>query len=246
MRAGLDWFGISEHSPLPAGFSCGLYAGNLDCEFPRLARQVMAMRSHGERPRLLLGMELDWIPSRRAYMESLCAAWPFDYVLGSLHYLDGISVGSAASWPRDMGRDAREERFFAYYREMAAMAASGLVNIASHPDFVKLRCHEDFGRWLERPESLSAVGDALSALDGNGAAMELSSAGIRQPFAEPYPAPAIMRLARKLGLMISFASDAHECADIARGFDELAAYARSFGFEKSVVFVRRRPLELRF
>ena len=179
-------------------------------------------------------------------MRELVAAWPFDYVLGSLHYLDGMSVGAIANWGPEVGQEERFARFAAYFYEMASMAKSGLVQVASHPDFIKLRAVEDFHAWLALPESMAPLTAAMEALARTGTAMEVSAAGLRQNFAEPYPAPAIMRLAREAGVDICFGSDAHAPADIARQFGELAAYARSFGFTDSVIFINRHARRLAF
>lgn len=245
--AGLTWFGFSEHSPLPAGFSCKLYTGDLAREFPRYAAEVQRLReSAGDGPRILLGMELDWLPSRLAHMRELVTAWPFDHVLGSLHYLDGMSVGRADNWGPGVSREERFTRFAAYFYEMAAMTRSGLIDVASHPDFIKLRAHDDFRAWLGSAESRAPLEAALTALAESGTAMEVSAAGLRQPFAEPYPAPAIMRLAAGAGVDICFGSDAHAEAEVARDFDRLADYARSFGFTDSVIFINRQKRRLAF
>lgn len=247
--AGLEWFGLSEHAPLPPGFSCKLYTGDLTVEFPRYAAEVLKLREAAEKgpgPRVLLGMELDWIPSRLPYMRELVAAWPFDYVLGSLHHLDGMSVGAIANWGPKVSREERFTRFAAYYYELAAMAKSGLVDVASHPDFIKLRTYAEFRDWLALPESRAPLEAAVAALAETGTAMEVSAAGLRQGFAEPYPAPAIMRLAAEAGVDICFGSDAHAPADVARPFDRLADYAASFGYTDSVIFLQRQRRRLPF
>ena len=247
--AGLQWFGLSEHAPLPPGFFCKLYTGDLKVEFPRYAEEVMQLREAAETgpgPRVLLGMELDWIPSRLPYMRELVAAWPFDYVLGSLHHLDGMSVGAIANWGPGVSLEERFARFAAYYYEMASMAKSGLIQIASHPDFIKLRAHADFRAWLALPESRAPLEAAVSARAETGTAMEVSAAGLRQDFAEPYPAPAIMRLAAEAHVDICFGSDAHATCDVARPFDRLADYAASFGYTESVIFIQRQRRRLPF
>ena len=248
--AGLAWFGLSEHSPLPEGFSCALYTGDLAAEFPRYAVEVLRLREAtvepGAGPRILLGLELDWLPSRLGYMRELTAAWPFDYVLGSLHYLDGMSVGAVANWGAEVPREERFARFAAYFYEMASMAKSGLADVASHPDFIKLRAFDDFQAWLGAAESRAPLETAMAALAQSGTAMEVSAAGLRQSFAEPYPAPPIMRLAAEAGVDICFGSDAHRPADVARHFDRLAGYARSFGYAESVIFINRQKRRLAF
>ncbi|WP_165078772.1 MULTISPECIES: histidinol-phosphatase HisJ family protein [unclassified Desulfovibrio] len=249
--AGLAWFGFSEHSPLPGGFSCALYTGDLAAEFPRYAAEVLRLREKSAQPgadgpRILLGLELDWLPSRPGYMRELVAAWPFDYVLGSLHYLDGMSVGAVANWGPEVPREERFARFAAYFYEMASMVKSGLVDVASHPDFIKLRAVDDFHAWLGAAESRAPLEAAVSALAESGTAMEVSAAGLRLDFAEPYPAPAIMRLAAEAGVDICFGSDAHRHADVGRPFDRLADYARSFGYAASVIFINRQKRRLAF
>ena len=247
--AGLRWFGLSEHAPLPPGFHCALYTGDLNVEFPRYAAEALRLREAAEKgagPRVLLGMELDWIPSRLSSMRGLVAAWPFDYVLGSLHHLDGMSVGAVANWGPGVSREERFARFAAYFYEMASMAKSGLVQVASHPDFIKLRAYADFRAWLALPESRAPLEAAVSALAETGTALEVSAAGLRQDFAEPYPAPPIMRLAAEARADICFGSDAHAPGDVARPFDRLADYARGFGYTESVIFLQRQRRRLPF
>ena len=242
---GLRWYGFSEHSPLPPGYACPLYHGDLAGDFPGYVEDVLRLTS-AEFPRVLLGMELDWIPSRMPYMRELAARWSFDYVIGGLHFLGMLAVGSPKNWGRGESEEERYARFADYYREMTAMVRSGLMNIVAHPDFIKVRCWESFHAWLDRPGSLELIRETLLAMRDGGVALEVSSAGLRKEFAEPYPAPAIMRLAAELGVSISFGSDAHATADVTFGFDQLAAYARSFGYAHSVVFQARQPFNLPF
>lgn len=248
-RLGLAWYGFSEHSPLPPGYACPLYHGDLAGDFPGYVEEVLALRAHSPlpgAPRVLLGMELDWIPSRMPYMRELAARWPFDYVIGGLHFLDMLAVGSPKNWGQGESEEERCRRFAAYYREMTAMVRSGLMNIVAHPDFIKVRCWGSFQAWLAAPGSLDLIRETLTAMRETGVALEVSSAGLRKDFAEPYPAPPVMRLAAELGVNISFGSDAHATADVAFGFDQLAAYARSFGYAQSVIFVGRKPRFLPF
>ena len=101
------------------------------------------------------------------------------------------------------------------------MARSGLVDIAAHPDIIKLYSVDVFHQWLAMPESLALISEALTAIRDNGLVMEISSAGLRKPCNEIYPHPAIMRLASDLGVKISFGSDAHCPNTPAYAFDQL-------------------------
>ena len=251
----LQWYGFSEHSPLPPGYSCPLYKGDLAVTFPAYAAEVMALREQtaghagggqSGAPRVLLGMELDWLPVNMPWMRDAVSRYPFDYIIGGLHFVGDVPVGSPRSWGPEVERPQRFARYDAYYEAMRELAASGMVDVVAHPDFIKVCCYEDFQAWLALPGSTDRVAAALEAMRATDTAMEVSSAGLRKPFHEPYPGPAIMRLAADLGLTISFGSDAHNIQDTGSHFDTLAEYAASYGFARSRIFIGRQPLELDF
>lgn len=242
---GLKWMGFAEHSPLPDGFFCALYTGDLAGEFPNYVKSVLKLKNgHDDGPVPLLGLELDWLPSKARWMRELTASAPFDYIYCSLHYLDGVSISRPESW--QIPKEKYFERFAAYFYELGGMAASGLAQIASHPDFIKLRVCDDYHNWLKTREARDAIGFALESMKKHDVTMEVNAGGLRWPFAEPYPAPMIMDMAKDIGLHICFGSDAHNVADVARDFNVLADYARAHGFSGSRIFIARQPRNLPF
>ena len=243
---GLAFYGFSEHSPRPEAYSYPVeYREHLLKSFNSYIGEVMQLRATSVTPRVLLGMELDWFPSERAFMEKAVAACPFDYIIGGIHFL--------GSWGFDFTQDdwkISEQQCFVryenYFRTLADMARSGLVDIAAHPDIIKVYTVETFRKWLEQAGSLPLIAQALTAMKEAGVAMEISSAGLRKPCKEIYPGPKIMELAARIGVQITFGSDAHCANTPAFGFDELEAYARSYGFASSLVFENRKSREIAF
>lgn len=71
-RAPLEYYGFSEHSPLPPGFSCPLYIGDLAADFPAYVRDVLALKETGAGPQVLLGAELDWDTLQSGLDAGLC------------------------------------------------------------------------------------------------------------------------------------------------------------------------------
>ena len=61
--AGLDLFGLSEHSPLPEEYACKLYVAAFPGNFRQFVQDVQALRQRElereDRPLPLLGVELD-------------------------------------------------------------------------------------------------------------------------------------------------------------------------------------------
>ena len=111
---------------------------------------------------------------------------------------------------------------------------------------MKIFSADDFRRWLDLPGSMELIREALTAVRDAGMAMEISIAGARKPCREIYPGPRILRLARELGLPITFASDSHATEHVAWNFEELARYAAAEGWTESVYFTREGMKSLPF
>ena len=149
----------------------------------------------------------------------------------------------AYSYPVEY-REHLRQNFVCYASEvmqLRALSGSPKVLLAAHPDIIKLSSVDVFHQGLAMPESLALISVALTAIRDNGLVMEISSAGLRKPCNEIYPHPAIMKLASDLGVQISFGSDAHCPNTPAYAFDQLEAYARSYGYTSSVIFENRTP-----
>ena len=65
---GLAYIGFSEHSPLPKGLNCSLYTGDLGAAFPLFVEDVALLKAMSGGPEALLGIELDWLPTRLSWM----------------------------------------------------------------------------------------------------------------------------------------------------------------------------------
>lgn len=245
-RHGLSIYGFSEHSPRPLAYSYPKeYRDHLQASFGNYVAEVLSFKQHTPGLRVLLGMELDWFPGEPEFMRQAVAAYPFDYVIGGIHFLGTWGFDFT---PDDWSKDAAscEEQYVAYFRTLKELACSGLVNIAAHPDIIKLFSIDTFKNWLKQQKSLDLIAEALTAIRDAGMGMEISSAGLRKPCREIYPGPEIMALASEIGVPITFGSDAHDVDTPAYGFEILAEYAHSFGYTRSLVFERGERQELPF
>lgn len=180
---------------------------------------------------VLLGLEMDWIPGHAAALAQFLAPYDWDIVLGSVHYIGAFGFDDeqfAAEWDRRETAAVWDD-YGALVRELAE---SGLVDALAHPDLPKV-----FGR---RPHDETPLHDAiLSGAAVHGTALELNSNGLRK-CGEIYPALPLLERARRLGLPITLASDAHTPGRVGEHFDRLTAWARSAGYEEAVGFVGRK------
>jgi histidinol-phosphatase (PHP family) len=164
-----------------------------------------------------LALEVDYVGPLQTRLAEILEPYPWDYLLGSVHWIDGESVDST---PGIWERHSVEEVWRLYFAALAELVP--FVDVLAHPDLPKI-----FGR---RPDDLSSYYPDLE-----GVALEISTAGLRRPVGELYPDAALLA-----GRPITLASDAHEPALVGEDFDRALALARDEGYETVTVFDRRR------
>src|SRR5665213_3563204 len=184
---------------------------------------------------LRLGIEADFVPGAEDRMANLLQARDFDYVVGSVHFLrDGaVDMDDYSVW--SSGRSV-EEIWKRYFEAIGEAARSGLFDILAHPDLVKY-----WGKGRPAPE-----GDlryyyepAIEAIAETGIAVELSTAGLRKPVGEMYPAPAFLEMCVDVGAPIALSSDAHRPEDIGADYEQAIELLEQVGVSELCVFEGR-------
>ncbi|TLM80312.1 MAG: histidinol-phosphatase HisJ family protein, partial [Actinobacteria bacterium] len=180
--AGVKVLAFADHLPLPDGYDAG-YAMPRE-ELPAYVEEVLEARESAAgdpaAPEVLLGVEADWLPGELDHVRDLTTAFPFDVVLGSVHFVEGWAFDDPElrhvydEW--DLS-----DLWNGYFDELRRAATSGLFDVMAHPDLVKKFC--DAAPFDPR-ELYEAAAHAMAH---GGVAAELSTAGLRKPCAEIYP-----------------------------------------------------------
>lgn len=189
---------------------------------------------------LKLGIECDFVPGAEDRTASLLEARDFDYVVGSVHFI-GEEAVDHPGWDVWEGNGDADEVWRRYFEALAECARSGLFDILAHPDLVKV-----WGRGRPLPEGdlRRFYEPAVEAIVEGGSAVELSTAGLRKPVGELYPARAFAELVVEAGVPFALSSDAHLPEQIGFRYDDALAFLDELGVEELAVFEgRRRRLE---
>lgn len=238
---GIEELGVSEHI-YRFGDALSVWQHPLWREFARddLGAYCEFVR---DRTDLKLGIEADFIPGVEDRMANLLEAHDFDYIVGSVHFLrdDALDMEEYGIWKT--GRSA-EEIWRRYFQTLGESARSGLFDILAHPDLVKIWGSERSDR--PRPE-----GDlrryyelAIDGIAESGIAVEVSTAGLRKPARELYPATAFLEMCLQAGAPIALSSDAHRPEDIGADYEQALELLHGLGVSELCVFERRtRRLE---
>jgi len=238
IAAGLDELGISEHyTLLPKDWG---YPETLEWSMPRNGlpnyfRALHAARAEaGDKLVLRFGLEADFVPETAAELAEILKAYPLDYVIGSVHFVDGfLTDESAGAWDA-LSQDERNNMVRAYWRRVADMAESGLFDIAGH-----LELYKKFGH-LPTVDVAADITLALDALARAGMAVEVNTAGYHTAAGEIYPSLDILRECRKRGIPSLVTSDAHHIDHLTRSRDIGVAALREAGYTEQATFAERK------
>jgi histidinol-phosphatase (PHP family) len=234
VERGIEELGVAEHVYRFAQaldvwthpFWQGYARDDLDayCEFVR------------EQTDLKLGIEADFIPGREDRMASLLDARDWDYVVGSIHFLSDRALDVRGEW--DVWRGGDPDKVWArYFETLGEAARTGMYDILAHPDLVKV-----WGVDAPRPEGdlRRFYEPAVTAIAESGIAVEISTAGLRKPVGEIYPAPELARLCAEAGVPFALSSDAHLPEHLGHAYDEAVELLRGLGVGEISVFEARR------
>ena len=190
---------------------------------------------------LKVGIEADFIAGAEERTAALLEARDFDFVVGSVHFLGDGAVDHDRwdVWELE-GRDP-ERVWSRYFSQLAAAASSGLFDILAHPDLVKVW---GAGRPGPGGDLARFYEPAVEAIAAAGVAVEISTAGLRKPVGELYPARRFAELCVEAGIPFALSSDAHLPEQIGYAYDRAITFLADIGVERIAAFDgRERRME---
>jgi histidinol-phosphatase (PHP family) len=159
-------------------------------------------------------------------------------VVGSVHF---VGEGDAAVdhdgydvWEGDGDADEIWRR---YFEQLAACARSGLFDVLAHPDLVKV-----WGRSRPLPDRdlRHFYEPAVEAIAESGIAVEVSTAGLRKPVGELYPAREFAEMCVEAGAAFALSSDAHLPEHVGFEYDRAVEFLDGLGVGEICVFEQRQ------
>jgi histidinol-phosphatase (PHP family) len=240
---GLDEIGFSDHSPMRQDNFDNWRMNQVQLD--KYVEKVRKAQKDFPQLTIRLALEVDYLPGHEDWIRELAARHPWDYFIGSVHYVSG-------SWAIDDPQKLSEwkhrdsfEVWTIYFERLTMAAESKLFEIIGHADLPKKFGH----RPTRDPASAGSSGAAgctplyerfLAAAKKSGCAIELNTAGLRKDCREIYPSREILQLAFQKGVPITFGSDAHAPAEVGMNFAEAVRLARDVGYQECCQFAKRK------
>jgi histidinol-phosphatase (PHP family) len=228
---GLAEIGFSDHFPM-LHIEDTTLAMSLK-ELPDYVGDVKGLRQAFPRLGVKLGIEVDFLPETAHSIGPMLDRFSFDYVMGSVHYVDGWGFDDPRYIDGYQGRD-----IFAlwsrYFELLTQAAESGLFDILAHPDLIK-----KFG-FRPAGDVSGLFEGCLNRVAAAGIAVEVNTAGLRKPVAEIYPSEHFLKACRERDIAVTLGSDAHRPEEVGDRFGEALALLRHVGYEEIAVFSARQ------
>jgi histidinol-phosphatase (PHP family) len=232
---GLPEIGFTEHYDLHPGepdncrdvFRLEAWAAELERCRAEFAGQLT----------LRAGIELGEPHLYAAQANALLAQYPFDYALGSLHWIGADSVfdpGFFQSYPA-------AEAFRLYFEELERVTRAARFDILSHLDVPVRTAFAVYGRY-DPHEHAEHIRPILRNCVERGIALDINTAALRRRAQVLNPGLEILRWYVELGgERVTLGSDAHRPDQVGRGLDVALDAARAAGLKYLTFFERRQP-----
>lgn len=231
---GLTEIGFSDHAPFVHTEDPKVTMGIK--QLPQYYRMIEDVRKQFVGSLIIkIAIEADYIPGYEDKTKAILDDYPYDYVIGSVHFI------------KDWGFDNPDERghwdqkdvnqvYRDYHELLRGCAQTGMYDIMGHVDLVK-----KFGH---RPDiDLSdEVRKTAQVFKECGVAIEINTSGLRKPVQEMYPALDNLRIYCEEGVPVTFGSDSHDPGDVGKDFDKARELALKAGYDSYVLF-RARAIE---
>jgi len=230
-RVGLAEIGFSDHAPLVSHDDPKITM-NIR-QLPEYHRMIEEVRAKSRPLRIKIALEADFIPGFEDKTKAILKGYPYDYVIGSVHFINRWGFDNPDERERWSEKDVNAV-YREYYDLLRKSAQSGLFDIMGHVDLVKKFGHRPGEDLTDEVEATAEV------FKKTGVAIEINTSGLRKPVQEMYPSPAALKIYQKAGVPLTFGSDAHDPKDVGKDFDKAMVLAKSVGYKEYLIFKQRK------
>jgi len=192
------------------------------------------------------GLEVDYWRSEHKAIEDILDRYPFDFILGSVHFIDDHVI---SGYKEDAAKFFRNksmlEIYRAYFMRVIEIVESGLFDVLAHPDYIRKNVIMCFGQELPFEKYREYAEKAVEALVDNNTGIEINTSGYFHGINDFYPSLEFLKLCIERGVKtITIGSDAHTPSKVGDRFEEAVERLKRAGCKKISSFDKRKPKEL--
>lgn len=190
--------------------------------------------------KIKFGLEIDYLEDYEREIERVINNHPFDYILGSVHFLNGFIIGDRDSTIEFFrGRDVLGA-YKNYFLGLKKAIESRLFDVMAHPDIIRKYAVQYADIPFEKYRN--QIEDVTKALVKNKVGIELNTYGYFHPVNDSYPSIEFLKICKESGVkIVTIGSDAHSPARLGLGLEKGIEKLKSAGYEEITLFNQRKP-----
>jgi histidinol-phosphatase (PHP family) len=233
-KKGIGEIGFSDHVLLHPDKNGPCMPLNLMSNY---IQKFMGLKEKSELP-IKLGVEIDFVPDDVEKMGDFIQKYPFDYVIGSVHFLGDWCV----DYPPQINEYSKRgilQAYEEYFSLIGKACDCRLFDVLAHPDIIKIfgfKPKDDFSYILR---------EAAEAMARSGICAEINTKGLRRPCAEIYPSEQFLTIMHSYDVPVVFGSDAHAPEEVGCDFEKAITLAKKVGYTSACVFANRKRATLK-
>lgn len=187
-----------------------------------------------------VGLEVDYHPAIETAIKDMTEAYPFDYVLGAVHSLEGLSIAVPEDCRAFCQGKSADEVCKIYFRQLLLAVNSGLFDAMAHLDLYKRFSYPLYHNTIDTAHR-PYWNEVCNAIAREDIAIEINTGNWRKGLSEPCPSRDFLEDLHAIGWdKITLGSDAHHPALIGCDISRAIQLAGDIGFSRILGFFKRQ------
>lgn len=233
IRRGLQTICITDHFDLD--FTEPGFLVDFDTYFPALRNLQEKYRAYID---VRIGAEFGLQPHLSDAFREIAGKYPFDFIIGSLHVIDGMDPYRRKYFEGKTDEEAYRRAFECTIENIRAIAD---YDVLGHIDYV-VRYGKHQAREYSYAKYADYLDEILRHLIENGKGLELNTAGWKYGLDFAHPHQDVLKRYKELGgEIITIGSDGHKPEHVAYDFHKVKDYLQACGIKYYTEFRQRKP-----
>jgi len=234
IERGIVYLGLSDHIDLdPTDKDYGFY--NYE---KALESYSFLKNKYEDSLKLFFAAEVTYQKGLEKSIEENISGRPYDYIIGSVHRLEGITFSGAHGMPFFKDKDENYS-YNMYFDELYSMVSTDFFQIVGHFDIIKRHGISLYGSF-EVDKYREKIKKILATIIEKNMVIEINSSSFRFGLGEQYPTNDIIKMYKDLGgREVTIGSDAHSISNFGAYLEETIKNALSI-FDFDVVIFKNK------
>lgn len=238
IKKGMSQIGFSGHSPLPFENNFSIRRDN----YKNYCEEVRRLKvKYSDRIKVLLGLEIDYIPGISDNFIDLINEGNLDYCIGSIHLInrdngndlwmiDGSRVETYDEGLEKVFNGDIKEGVRSFYHHTNEMIITQKPTIIGHINKIEMN---NKGRYFNSDEKwyLDLVNETLDIVKESGCICEINTRGIyKGRYPDFYPSKSMLLMMKTRNIPVIASSDAHKPEEIDLLLSEVYTYLHEIDY----------------